>query len=64
MGADNWDTCPRCKMVVETYREDYEIGIHNNEFYVHYKGSCKECGFVHEFHHEAKLKVEANDDQP
>lgn len=34
-----------------TLREDYEIGIQNNEFYVRYKGNCK-CGFNYEYKYD------------
>lgn len=31
----------------QSLREDYEIGIYNNEFYAIYRGECKECGWKH-----------------
>lgn len=43
-----------------TLREDYEIGIYDDddgaEFYVSYKAQCSECGFSHIFKHTEKVK--------
>ncbi len=33
----------------ETFREDYEIGLHNGEFTVDYHGKCEDCGLTHTF---------------
>lgn len=36
----------------ETFREDYECYQADGELYIHYIGSCKECGLDVEHHHE------------
>ena len=38
-----------------TLREDYEIGIDVNEFYVDYSASCSECGFTHKFERRERV---------
>lgn len=43
-------------MLEETLREDYKIGIWNNEFCTSYFASCDKCGFEHSFNHKAKIK--------
>ncbi len=37
--------------VGETLREDYTIGITDDEFFVHYKGICDHCGLIFNFEH-------------
>jgi len=39
----------------DTLREDYEIGIHQGEFYVSYGASCQVCGFTFSFKGEKKV---------
>lgn len=41
----------------QTLREDYEIGILDEEFYVRYAGACTVCGFRYEYKHDEKLVV-------
>ena len=42
--------------VKQTLREDYEVGLdEDGEFYVIYKGHCRECGLSHEFRHEERV---------
>ncbi len=36
----------------ETFREDYEIGLHKGKFQINYHGECQRCGFKHTFKHE------------
>lgn len=38
-----------------TLREDYEIGIQDNEFYVKYKSNCKVCGFSYEYKYDKRI---------
>ena len=40
---------------VPSLREDWELGIHNGEFYVIYHGCCNKCDF--EFHHKHERTV-------
>lgn len=35
----------------ETFREDYEIGVHREEFFIDYLGECEVCGFQVAFNH-------------
>ena len=43
----------------ETFREDYEMGVTDSgEFYVSYRGTCTECGLLHEFKHTEQLAIE------
>lgn len=37
-------------------REEYEIGIDENNFYVSYSASCQECGFKYSYQTEEKIK--------
>ena len=37
------------------FREDYELGVYEEEFYVRYHGSCERCGFTVEFEHKEDL---------
>jgi len=39
----------------ELMREDWEIGIYDNEFHVGYRAECQECGFVFSFEHDAQV---------
>lgn len=63
MSADNWTDCPRCKLK-DSFREDYEIGTLNGEFYAHYCGRCrgdgevKGCDFMFEHHVTQDLKAQ------
>src|SRR5688572_14339874 len=41
----------------QTFREDYEIGLHDGTFYVDYHGRCESCGFAHSFKHATKLEI-------
>jgi hypothetical protein len=34
-----------------TFREDYEIGVYENEFTVDYNGSCSKCNFEYSYSH-------------
>ena len=40
MTADNWTACPQCD---GEFREDYEIGVFGDEFFIDYRGSCRDC---------------------
>lgn len=40
-----------------TFREDYEIGTLDGEFYVRYKGACSVCGLRYEFKHDHTIDV-------
>ncbi len=35
-----------------TLREDYEIGVYQGVFSIHYTGACKVCGFRIRFEHK------------
>ena len=37
-----------------TLREDYEIGIYQGEFSLHYTGHCSTCGFNYSYKYEDK----------
>lgn len=50
MSADNWANCPKCRAVSQ-FREDYEIGMYDDEFFVSYRGACRECGHRYFFDH-------------
>ena len=39
-----------------SFREDYELGVYEEEFYVRYHGRCERCGFTVEFEHKEDLK--------
>jgi hypothetical protein len=39
----------------ETFREDYEIGIYGDEFFIDYIGSCSKCGLEKKFKHSEKI---------
>lgn len=41
---------------VSSLREDWDLGIHKGEFYVHYRASCSTCGFEFSFKHKEKVK--------
>jgi predicted Zn-ribbon and HTH transcriptional regulator len=43
--------------ITSSLREDYEIGIWDEEFFVSYKGRCDNCGFSYEFKTKEKLKL-------
>ncbi|MEU3476429.1 hypothetical protein [Rhodococcus sp. NPDC006774] len=45
------------KINLHTFREDYEIGVYDGEFYISYTGGCSVCGITHSFKHEAKLDL-------
>ena len=39
-------------------REDYRLGIdEDGDFTVSYRGSCRDCGFSHEFKHEEQVPI-------
>lgn len=38
-----------------TLREDYEIGIWEGKFEIHYCAGCIECGFSHKFKHDKQV---------
>lgn len=40
-----------------TFREDWEIGTVDGEFYVRYKGVCSTCKLRYEFKHDHTLDV-------
>ena len=42
----------------ETFREDWEIGTIDGEFYVRYKGSCRECNLRYEFKHDHTINLD------
>lgn len=35
----------------DTFREDYEIGVFDDELFISYKGQCRNCGFSVTFKH-------------
>lgn len=41
----------------DTLREDYEIGIYGDRFFVNYKGRCQKCGWLHEYKWEDRNLV-------
>ena len=41
----------------ETMREDYEIGVSQERFYVDYACSCQTCGFQFSYRHEEDVKL-------
>lgn len=41
----------------DTLREDYEIGIHKEEFFVSYSGSCNVCGFSFGYKYKQEVAV-------
>ena len=44
--------------VERTFREDYEVGVEEDgEFYVIYRGGCRECGLTHEYRYTDQLAV-------
>jgi hypothetical protein len=61
VSADNWTACPQCKRNQQqeqdlserdyTFREDYEIGLFNDELFISYTGECQDCGFRVTFKH-------------
>lgn len=63
MSADNWAVCPRCKRDSASpdeyddcnFREDYEQGVFQGEYFVEYRGQCTECGLKHTFKHKQAL---------
>jgi C4-type Zn-finger protein len=57
MSADNWTTCPKCG---GEFREDYEIGMYPDEFYISYRGTCRACDYRHSFSHGDASMIEAS----
>jgi len=60
MSADSWAECPKCgkgktEGISQPVREDYEIGIYNGEFFIHYSGVCTECDFEKHFEHSERV---------
>ena len=51
MSADNWRDCPSCKRA-DVFREDYEIGVWDGDFQVHYTGCCQECNFAIRYNYQ------------
>jgi hypothetical protein len=47
----------RTKRVDPTFREDYDLGLDSDEFYVRYRGRCSVCGLHKEFVHSEVLDV-------
>jgi hypothetical protein len=45
------------KRHADSFREDYEMGVHAGEFFVDYHGECQDCGFSHTFEHRELLQV-------
>lgn len=43
--------------VDSTFREDWEIGTVEGEFYVRYKGACGTCDLRYEFKHDHVIEV-------
>jgi len=41
--------------VDETLREDYEIGVEDDRFFVSYSSRCMTCGFEHKFKHDERV---------
>lgn len=41
----------------DTLREDYEIGIHKDEFFINYVGYCQVCKWSYEYKYEDKRPV-------
>jgi hypothetical protein len=39
-----------------TFREDYEIGVFGETFFVSYFGECSKCGLSHSFKHDAPVE--------
>ena len=39
----------------DTLREDYQLGIYNDGFAVHYRGECQTCGLTFTFEHKVPL---------
>ena len=46
--------------VDNTFREDYEIGVFDGEFFVQYKGACGTCNLRHEFKYEQDVNVDGD----
>ena len=46
--------------VDNTFREDYEIGVFDGEFFVSYKGACGTCNLRHDFKYEQDVNVDAD----
>ncbi len=44
--------------VDNTFREDYEIGVHDGVFSVDYRGHCETCDLQHSFKTEAPLVID------
>lgn len=44
--------------VDQTFREDWEIGVFNGEFFVQYKGFCGTCDLRYEFTYDQPIKVD------
>lgn len=66
MSADNWTACPKCQPDLDTttcgpgeakLREDWELGIIGNEFYVNYRASCRQCKYRFNYKHEERLTL-------
>lgn len=55
MSADRWTDCPQCG---GNLREDFEVGIWDQKFYVDYGASCRQCKFKHRFKVEEPLAIE------
>lgn len=53
-----FDQAVKPKPLEETMREDYEIGVYNDEFEVNYYAHCQKCYF--EYRYKNKFKIEIN----
>ena len=50
MSAGYYAECPKCKNQ-RGLREEWEIGIFDGEFYMHYDSRCGDCGYRFERTH-------------
>lgn len=41
----------------DTLREDYDIGLHDGQFYVSYRAGCDRCDFEVNYLHEEAVKI-------
>ena len=46
----------RTEEIKPTFREDYEIGVYDDEFFVSYKGRCTVCDLEHRFERSETLR--------
>lgn len=44
--------------VDETFREDWEIGLSDGEFFVRYRGSCGSCNLRYEFKYDDTVNTD------